>query len=138
MMKTIAVVLALVLPSTACLSSAQKSAVSATAETCAKQDLDQVLAESGESLLSTVLAYLAAGPAGWESALVALGVKYGPDAVACAVQVAEAIFGAETANLGGGNGSATAAPVTSDGVDYTPALANAKGFLTRHPIALSK
>lgn len=136
MMKTLALVLALVVPAAGCLSSAQKSTIAQTAQTCAEQDLDQILSESGESLLSTVMAYLAAGPAGWESALVALGVKYGPDAVACAVQIAESFFSAEIANLQGG--SASAGPATSDGVNYTQALANAKGYLVRHPISLKK
>jgi len=136
MMKKIALVLALVVPTASCLSSAQKSTVEQTAKTCAEQDLDQILSETGESLLSTVIGYLAAGSAGWEAGLVALGAKYGPDAVACAVQIAEAFFSAEIANLTAG--SASTAPATSDGVNYTQALANAKAYLSRHPITLAK
>lgn len=136
MMKTIALVLALAVPTAGCLSSAQKTQIEQVAKTCAEQDLDQILAESGESLLTTVMGYLAAGPSGWEAGLIQLGLKYGPDAIGCAVQVAEAFFDAEIANAKGS--AAVSLPATGETIDFAQASANAKKYLADHPITLAK
>lgn len=131
MFKITALVLALALPGAACLSSATKNAVEQAADTCAKQDLDQVASETGQTILDTVEGILAAGVASWEGELVSLGLKYGPAAISCATQIAEALFDAKAVDQGSGSSAAS----TADGVDYAAAAARARSFAASHPVA---
>lgn len=88
-------------------SSATKNAETAAID-CGKQDLGQTVATAAVSLIMDVVTIVATGGADWQADLDALGAKFGPDALACAEKVAEAVFRTPLdANAGAAGSAAT-------------------------------
>ena len=125
-MKKLSALLATVAILTACISSAQKTAVDQAALACSEKELSTIVPGAGESLGLYVLDTIVGGAADWETALVSLATTYGPGLVACAVQIADAYFSTAT--------STGSAAVTSDGIDMSAAKARAEQYLTDHPM----
>jgi|SRR5580698_9992157 hypothetical protein len=93
-------------------------------ESCATVDIGSNVAALGGSILGYVETVVAAGAAGWETALESIGIKYGFDYLTCAL---EATYAKLTAHPAG-----TEAPPESD------AAKRAKSFEQGHNLSVKK
>ena len=96
------------------------SSFGGTVASCATVDIGKTLPEVGMTLFQDVSTIVQAGSSGWESALENLGLKYGYDAIACALK---ATYDKLTAHPAG-----TMAPPPS------PAAKRAQSFMTSHKL----
>lgn len=94
------------------------SSLGATVASCATVDIGKTLPDIGMTIFQDVSAIVQAGASGWESALENIGVKYGYDALTCALQ---AVYNKLTAHPAG-----TMAPPESDQAK------RAKSFMASH------
>lgn len=84
---------ALAIISTVCLAvscggnqSTQATQVEQVAYTCGTVDIGKTEPEIGMTVFQDVMSVIQAGADGWEAKLLAIGTKYGEDALACAVK----------------------------------------------------
>lgn len=94
------------------------SSIGDTVVSCATVDIGKTLPEVGMTIFQDVSSIIQAGKNGWEDALVSIGVKYGYDALTCALQ---AVYSKLTAHPAG-----TMAPPPSD------AAKRAQSFMASH------
>lgn len=100
-MKTVTCLLAFILAISINCGSAQTTQVKQVAYACATVDTGHTIPEIGMTLFQDVMAVVEAGADGWSDKLVAIGAKYGEDALACA---AKAVYDALTARQPGTQG----------------------------------
>jgi hypothetical protein len=91
---------------------------------CATVDIGRTIPDIGMTIFQDVSTIVQAGSSGWEDALVNIGVKYGYDALTCALQ---AVYDKLTAHPAG-----TMAPPPSD------AAKRAKSFMATHHLQADK
>lgn len=96
------------------------SSLGSTVVSCATVDIGKTLPEVGVTLFTDVSNIVQAGASGWEAALENLGVKYGYDALTCALQ---AVYTKLTAHPAG-----TMAPPPSE------AAKRAQSFMASHKL----
>jgi hypothetical protein len=67
---------------------ARAEEIKQAAYACATVDVGRTVPEVGMTILQDVMAIVEAGADGWRDALLAIGVKYGEDSLACAAKAA--------------------------------------------------
>jgi hypothetical protein len=121
---TLVVLLLVAAPSCGGAQTGSGSSVGDVVAKCATVDIGRTIPEIGMTIFQDVSTIVQAGSSGWEDALLNIGVKYGYDALTCALQ---AVYDKLTAHPAG-----TMAPPPSD------AAKRAKSFMQTHRLQAEK